>query len=163
MTALIIIIVCLILIFLCSISTIVEISLQKTENRRLYNEIAKSQEHCLELEKELEKYKGYCEILKYDLKNNKDLPLNMSEFKKLCYTEGCTCTSLGVDGREFNIDLTHQERKELCHQLIEKLNENDDTPLQEFFLSFVQQEGEFKHIGDCDCCGDSICEWKYNM
>lgn len=39
---------------------------------------------------------------------------------KLEYTDGCICTSLSVDGKEFNIDLTEQERLDIRNRLIEE-------------------------------------------
>lgn len=37
---------------------------------------------------------------------------------RLKYVTGCTCTSLQVDGKEFNIDLTKQERLDVCKKIL---------------------------------------------
>lgn len=41
---------------------------------------------------------------------------------KLEYTDGCTCTSLDVDGKELNIDLNEIERRTLAINILKKCN-----------------------------------------
>lgn len=41
---------------------------------------------------------------------------------KLEYTDGCTCTSLNVDGKELNIDLDETERRNLAINILTKCN-----------------------------------------
>ena len=51
---------------------------------------------------------------------------------KLTYTEGCTCTSLDVDNKEFNIDLTESQRRDIWRKVVDKC---DDWLLQEIFCN----------------------------
>jgi len=44
----------------------------------------------------------------------------MKKYIRLEYTDGCVCTSLDVDGKEFNIDLTFKERKDICFKLVKE-------------------------------------------
>ena len=38
---------------------------------------------------------------------------------KLRYTDGCTCTSLQVDGKEFNLELSLDERRNIARKILE--------------------------------------------
>lgn len=38
---------------------------------------------------------------------------------KLKYINGCTCTTIQVDGREFNLDLSLDERKNIVRKILE--------------------------------------------
>lgn len=77
---------------------------------------------------------------------------------KLTYTEGCTCTSLDVDNKEFNIDLTESQRRDICHKIVDKC---DDWLLQEIFCKYLETEGREEDLGHCECCGDNI--YKYTI
>ena len=72
---------------------------------------------------------------------------------KLTYTEGCICTSLDVGNKEFNIDLTETERREICHKIVDNCN---DWLLQKIFCTYLESEGKEQDLGHCDCCGDHI-------
>lgn len=75
---------------------------------------------------------------------------------RLSYTCGCTKTSLDVDDREFN-DLSLEERKSLCHKLLDTINENGDWLLQDIFCSYLEAFGDeaFKPY-QCGQCGDWV-------
>ena len=38
---------------------------------------------------------------------------------KLRYTDGCTCTSLQVDEKEFNLELSLDERRNIARKILE--------------------------------------------
>ena len=44
---------------------------------------------------------------------------------KLTYTSGCTVTSLDVDGKEFNIDLTPEERIEIATKILSQAKSHE--------------------------------------
>lgn len=52
---------------------------------------------------------------------------------KLTYTDGCTHTSLTVDGKEFNLDLTGEERRNVAKEIL-KVAKNVFEPVYEAFL-----------------------------
>lgn len=72
---------------------------------------------------------------------------------KLEYTEGCVCYGLDVDGKPFN-DLDAVKQVELLHSVVTMLSV--DYGIQDIIINLVRQYGEYKHIGHCDECGDSI-------
>lgn len=75
---------------------------------------------------------------------------------KLIYTDGCVCTSLEVDKKEFNLDLSFPERLEVARKILESCkksiilekvyqfyHEDEEDKLKEFSnLDFSKQKQE---------------------
>lgn len=75
---------------------------------------------------------------------------------KLEYTDGCICTSLTVDGKE-TVDMDIKDFKEVIYKLVDK--ENDLGTLQSIFINLIEQQGYYKDLGHCSCCGDHITKY----
>lgn len=75
---------------------------------------------------------------------------------KLKYVDGCTCTSLTVDGIE-TIDMKQEDFKNVIHKLIDK--ETDVGTLQIIWIYLIENMGNFRDLGHCDQCGDWITEY----
>ena len=75
---------------------------------------------------------------------------------KIEYTEGCVCYGLDVDGKPFN-DLGEVSKVDILHSVINVLSCEYDP--QSILIDLLQQYGEYKHIGHCDECGDSVCTY----
>lgn len=75
---------------------------------------------------------------------------------KLSYTDGCTCTSLTVDGKE-TADMTADEMKISIQAMLNR--EKDTAVLQQIWKSLVESQGEFEDLGHCDQCGDWITKY----
>ncbi len=75
---------------------------------------------------------------------------------KLSYTDGCTCTSLTVDGKE-TADMTAEEMKISIQAMLNR--EKDTAVLQQIWESLVVSQGEFEDLGHCDQCGDWITRY----
>ena len=90
--------------------------------------------------------------------------LNMlqEQYLILKYTVGCTVTSLDVDGREFNIDLSESERRDIARRLLEItrydgafavtywafLTESDDNDGSEYAYAEIDAKvDEFNELG----------------
>lgn len=73
---------------------------------------------------------------------------------ELKYTDGCTCTSLEIDGKE-SVDLTLDEFKKVIHKIVDNIT--DFAQLQSIFTEYLELEGDYTDLGHCDCCGDHIC------
>ena len=75
---------------------------------------------------------------------------------KLELTEGCICYGLDVDGEPFN-NLDHEKKIEVFDRIFEHLDE--EYGLNTMLVDILQHYGEYKHIGHCDECGDSVCSY----
>lgn len=75
---------------------------------------------------------------------------------KLEWTEGCTCYGLNVDEEPFN-DLDAVKQVELLHNVVTMLSV--DYGIQDIIINLVRQYGEYKHLFNCDQCGDSVCSY----
>lgn len=75
---------------------------------------------------------------------------------KLEYTDGCTCTSLTVDGVE-TIDMSPDSLKEVICKLIN--NEEDFGTLQSIWMDLVTSQGDYEDLGKCEECGDWITRY----
>ena len=76
------------------------------------------------------------------------------------YTEGCTCTSLLINGEE-SINLPIETLKKA---IIELVNYCDDTAiLQRQWCDLVECLGEPEDLGYCDQCGDFITKYTLNI
>lgn len=76
---------------------------------------------------------------------------------ELKYTDGCTCTSLEIDGKE-SVDLTLDEFKKVIHKIVDNIT--DFAQLQSIFTEYLELEGDYTDLGHCDCCGDSISRYR---
>ena len=57
----------------------------------------------------------------------------------LVYTNGCTVTSLSVDGKE-SIDMNMEDFRKVIHKIVDKIE--DFSELQDIFMNFVELNGE---------------------
>lgn len=78
----------------------------------------------------------------------------------LNYTDGCTCTSLTVDGKE-TIDMEENELKEVICKMVDKVD--DIAILQQVWCKIVESMGEYNDLGHCECCGDWITEYTWEI
>lgn len=69
------------------------------------------------------------------------------------YIEGCTCTSLTVDGIE-TIDLPIEKFREAVIELVN--NCDDIATLQFAWKGLMESMGTYEDLGHCDQCGDYI-------
>lgn len=79
---------------------------------------------------------------------------------KLEYTDGCVCTSLTVDGKE----TSEMGREELCsiiHKMLDKVD--DEAVLQQIWMRIMESMGEYEDLGHCECCGDWITNYKWEI
>lgn len=75
---------------------------------------------------------------------------------KLEYADGCTCTSLTVDGKE-TIDMDINSLKEVVIKLINR--ETDFGVIQGIWIDLMGSQGEFEDLGVCEECGDWITKY----
>lgn len=69
------------------------------------------------------------------------------------YTNGCTCFSLKIDGKE-TVDMNKEDVKKAIIKLVEK--EDDLGALQQHLEYLMEDLGEWTSLGRCEECGDSI-------
>ncbi len=72
------------------------------------------------------------------------------------YTTGCICESLLIDGKE-SIDMTTQEIRDVITKLLSTVK--DVGLLQDIIINIVESQGDWKVLGSCEECGDTIEEW----
>lgn len=78
----------------------------------------------------------------------------------LLYRDGCTCTSLAVDGKE-TIDMPEKELQNVIHKLVD--NEQDISILQNLFMTLMESQGTYEHLGHCSECGDDVFEFSLTL
>lgn len=69
------------------------------------------------------------------------------------YRTGCICESLLIDGRE-SIDMTTQEIRDVITKLLSITK--DTGLLQDIIINIVESQGDWKSLGTCEECGDTI-------
>ena len=79
---------------------------------------------------------------------------------ELVYTNGCTVTSLSVDGKE-SIDMNMEDFRKVIHKIVDKIE--DFSELQDIFINFVELNGELIDEYQCSCCGDYVTTHKINI
>lgn len=79
---------------------------------------------------------------------------------KLSYTDGCTCTSLTVDGVE-TVDMSEKDLKGVVKALIDR--ETDIGVIQSIWMDLMQSQGEFEDLGHCSQCGDWITRYTLEL
>lgn len=75
---------------------------------------------------------------------------------KIEYTEGCTCYGLDVDEEPFN-DLDEAKKREVLDKVVESILKDYDV--QNVVIDLLRQYGEYKHLFNCEQCGDSVCSF----
>lgn len=75
---------------------------------------------------------------------------------KIEYTEGCTCYGLDVDGEPFD-DLDEAKKREVFNRMVEAILKDSD--IQDIIIQLLPYYGEYKHLFDCEECGDSVCSY----
>lgn len=79
---------------------------------------------------------------------------------ELTYTNGCTVTSLDIDGVE-SIDMSIEDFRKVIHKIVDKID--DFAELQNIFMNFVECKGELIDEYNCSCCGDYVTTYKINI
>ena len=79
---------------------------------------------------------------------------------ELIYTNGCTATSLSVNGIE-SIDMNVEDFRKVIHRIIDKID--DFAELQDIFMDFVEGNGELIDEYQCSCCGDCVTTYKIKL
>lgn len=77
---------------------------------------------------------------------------------EIVYIEGCTVTGIEIDG-EGLWEIPASKQREILHQVIDKIDEN----IMHDVFKAIAENGEYKHLYDCDCCGDSVCEYRLEL
>lgn len=79
---------------------------------------------------------------------------------ELVYTNGCTVTSLSVDGVE-SIDMNMEDFRKVIHMIVDKIE--DISELQDIFKNFMELNGELTGEYTCLCCGDCVTTHKIKI
>ena len=79
---------------------------------------------------------------------------------ELIYTNGCTATSLSVDGKE-SIDMDMEDFRKVIHKIVDKID--DFAELQSIFMDFVSLNGDLIDDYQCSCCGDCVTTYKIKI
>ena len=79
---------------------------------------------------------------------------------KIEYTEGCVCYGLNVDDEPFN-DLDEAKKREVFNRMVEAILKDYD--IQDITKELLCQYGEYKHLFNCEQCGDSVCSYTINV
>lgn len=79
---------------------------------------------------------------------------------ELIYTNGCTVTSLSVDGVE-SIDMNMEDFRKVIHMIVDKIE--DISELQDIFKNFMELNGELTGEYTCLCCGDCVTTHKIKI
>lgn len=75
---------------------------------------------------------------------------------KIEYTEGCTCYGLDVDGEPFD-DLDEAKKRVVFDRMVKAILKDSD--IQDIIIHLLPYYGEYKHLFDCEECGDSVCSY----
>ena len=75
---------------------------------------------------------------------------------KIEYTEGCVCYGLNVDDEPFN-DLDEAKKREVFNRMVEAILKDYDS--QDIIIHLLHYYGEYKHLFNCEECGDSVCSY----
>lgn len=76
------------------------------------------------------------------------------------YTEGCVCYALDVDEEPFN-DLDEAKKREVLDKVVESILKDYDV--QNVVIDLLRQYGEYKHLFNCEQCGDSVCSFTLDV
>lgn len=82
---------------------------------------------------------------------------------ELKYVTGCVCDSLTLDGVE-TIDLPIEKLQEALLKVIKSISKEDkEDVLQDILICIMEGQGEYKCLGSCEQCGDTINEFTLNI
>lgn len=87
---------------------------------------------------------------------------------KIIITDGCTCGSIEIDGKDIN-DLTPEEKSEAWYKVLEDLKINGNPEELNDLLWWLNSSChllpnmEQKHLYHCDTCGDNVYETKWEV
>lgn len=79
---------------------------------------------------------------------------------KLKYTEGCVSTSLTIDDVE-TIDMEVKDFKTVIKKMIDKID--DVAILQDVWIRIMEMVGEEEEPLYCECCGDTIYTYNWEI
>lgn len=79
---------------------------------------------------------------------------------ELKYVTGCVCDSLTLDRVE-TIDLPIEKLQEALLKVIKSISKKD--VLQDILICIMEGQGEYKYLGSCEQCGDTISEFTLNI
>jgi len=79
---------------------------------------------------------------------------------KCIYTDGCTATSLTVDGKE-TVKMTAEELRGILKKMLDKVQ--DFATLQSIWMHIMECIGEYKDLGKCSQCGDWIYQYTLEL
>ena len=79
---------------------------------------------------------------------------------ELIYTNGCTATSLTVDGKE-SVDMNMEDFRKVIHKIVDKID--DFAELQCIFMDFAECNGNLIDEYQCSCCRDYVTTYKINI
>lgn len=77
---------------------------------------------------------------------------------KIEYTDGCCSTGIYINDKALT-SIEFNELKEIAKKVIDKLN--SVWPIQEFLIAVAEEAGEYKNLGTCEECGDTIYKYTY--
>ena len=77
---------------------------------------------------------------------------------KVEYYNGCTTTGVYIDNKAL-VDLSIKEQKDTLLRVLNSLK-NPTYSIQQFLINAAEEEGEYKNLGVCEQCGDSIYNYK---
>lgn len=79
---------------------------------------------------------------------------------KIKRISGCICDSLTIDGIE-TIDMNGDNIKDAIKKIIDSIK--DLGVLQSTLIDLVECLGDWKDIGTCEQCGDTITEYTLKL
>ena len=79
---------------------------------------------------------------------------------ELKYVTGCVCDSLTLDGVE-TVDHPIEKLQEALLKVIKSISKED--VLQDILICIMEGQGEYKCLGSCEQCGDTINEFTLNI
>lgn len=77
---------------------------------------------------------------------------------KVVVTKGCVCDNVEIDDELFQ-DMTPDQKRKVLHEFIDKMPIDYGFNL---FHEMIPMFGQYKFIGNCEECGDSICEYTFD-
>lgn len=79
---------------------------------------------------------------------------------ELEYTDGCTCTSLTVDGKRI-IKMSNEELRNVIKKMLDRVE--DPADLQNVWMNIMECIGDYEFVGHCDECGDNIIKYTLEL
>lgn len=79
---------------------------------------------------------------------------------ELKYVTGCACDSLTLDGVEA-VGLPIEKLQKALLKVIKSISKED--VLQDILICIMEGQGEYKCLGSCEQCGNTINEFTLNI